>query len=95
MIDPSPEAIPGRDPADIKTIQENEPMKITIEYIASSAKGKGSVTPKTQVGELYSRMNKLVYPDEILGDIRSLKDQLFALDFINRKSNNTQNNKEK
>ena len=78
-----------------ETAVKEEPMKITIEYIASGSKGKEAGAPKTQAGELYSKVNKLVYPDEVLGNIRSLKDQLFALEFLNRKSTHTQNNKEK
>lgn len=79
----------------VETKKDNEPMKITIEYIASGSKKNVPRNPITHAGGLYSKVNKLVYPDEILGDLRSLKDQLFALDFINRKSNETQNIKEK
>lgn len=79
------EASPGKE----------EPVKITIEYIASGSKTRKQGASKTQLGEIYTRMNKLVYPEEVLGDIRTLKDQLFALEFINRKSTHTQNNKEK
>jgi hypothetical protein len=78
-----------------ETSEAEESTKITIEYIASGSKGKEAGASKTQVGELYSKVNKLVYPDEVLGNIRSLKDQLFAFEFINRKSTHTQNNKEK
>lgn len=75
--------------------EKEEPMKITIEYIASGTKKSKSDTSRSQLGEFYSKVNKLVYPEEVLGDIRSLKDQLFTLEFINRKSTHTQNNKEK
>ncbi len=91
----------GEDPMRLSEVSAGQsaaaekPLKITIEYIASGSKGKRSGNPKTQAGELYSKVNKLVYPNEVLGDIRSLKDQLFALEFINRKSTHTQNNKEK
>jgi hypothetical protein len=77
------------------TTETTGPQKITIEYIASGSKRKRSGGSRSQIGEFYSKMNKLVYPDEVLSDIRSLKDQLFALEFISRKSIQTQNNKEK
>lgn len=98
---PESDQLPGEDPVFLSDeVEESsagkeEPVKITIEYIASGSKSRKPGTSKTQLGEFYSRMNKLVYPEEVLGDIRSLKDQLFALEFINRKSTNTQNNKEK
>jgi len=75
--------------------EEREPLKITIEYIASGSRGKTSPDQKSHVGELYSKMNQLVYPEEVMGDIRTFKDQLFAFDFINVRKIETQKNKEK
>jgi hypothetical protein len=96
-LTPIPDSDPASllDRADEASAGEREPVKITIEYIASGSKTHKTGISKTHLGEFYSKMNKLVYPEEVLGDIRSLKDQLFALEFINRKSTQTQNNKEK
>jgi hypothetical protein len=71
------------------------PFKITIEYIASGSKTKSLPESKRMAKEFYSRMNGLVYPEEVLGDIRSFKDQILAFDFINAKKVETQNKKEK
>ncbi len=69
--------------------QEREPMKITIEYIASGDKGKQSESKRSN---FYSKLDNMKTMDEVLGDIRTYKDKLFALDF--RKEEKV-NNKEK
>ncbi len=69
-----------------------KPMKITIEYIAGNNKGGSRIS---NVKELYSKVNNLPDADEMLGDIRSLKDQLFAIDLKNINKSEIQTNKEK
>jgi len=89
------------DPANGDQLLEKqyEPVKITIEYIAS---GKGPADGHTgsavgwtgptdgQAGEeqseadrkkFYSKLDNMKSVDEVLGDIRTYKDRLFALDF--------------
>ncbi len=58
--------------------QVREPMKITIEYIASGNKDTQSESKRSN---FYSKLNKMKTMDEVLGDIRTYKDRLFALDF--------------
>ena len=67
------------------------PVKITIEYIAGNSKSGADTNPKKIMKTFYSNVNNLLYPDEVLGDIRSLKDQLFALDLKNENKSETQN----
>jgi len=69
--------------------QEREPMKITIEYIASGEKDKQSESKRSN---FYSKLDNMKTMDEVLGDIRTYKDKLFALDF---KKEEKVNNKEK
>jgi hypothetical protein len=58
--------------------QAPEPMKITIEYIASGNKDTQSESNRSN---FYSKLDKIKTMDEVLGDIRTYKDRLFALDF--------------
>jgi hypothetical protein len=66
-----------------------EPVKITIEYIASGSGKSREDAGQNAVRELYSKIN----PDAVLGDIRTFKDQLLALDFINKRSPQNTNEK--
>jgi hypothetical protein len=61
-----------------------EPVKITIEYIAS---GKSKGQSETDRKKFYSKMDNMKSVNEVLGDIRTYKDRLFALDF--KKENKT------
>jgi hypothetical protein len=70
----------GQSPA-----KQYEPVKITIEYIASGknpdlgrANGKQTETDRKQ---FYTKLDNMKSVDEVLGDIRTYKDRLFALDF--------------
>jgi len=81
--------------AALEIVEDRIPVKITIEYIASGSKNKNASDQKTKISELYSKMNNIVYPDEVMGDIRNFKDQLFALDFIKGNKSETQNRKQK
>lgn len=74
---------------DVFVGQERKPVKITIEYIASGQ--KGNLSDKKR-GNFYSKLDNVKTMDEVLGDIRTYKDKLFALDF--RKEEKV-NNKEK
>ena len=74
---------------DVLVGQERKPVKITIEYIASGQKDNPSDKKR---GNFYSKLDNLKTMDEVLGDIRTYKDKLFALDF--RKEEKV-NNKEK
>lgn len=67
--------------------KEREPLKITIEYIASGEKGKQS---ESKLSNFYSKLDNMKTMDEVLGDIRTYKDKLFALDF--RKEEKVNNN---
>ena len=58
--------------------QVRETMKITIEYIASGNKDTQSESKRSN---FYSKLAKMKTMDEVLGDIRTYKDRLFALDF--------------
>jgi hypothetical protein len=58
--------------------QVREPMKITIEYIAS---GNRDTQSESKRSNFYSKLDKMKTMDEVLGDIRTYKDRLFALDF--------------
>ena len=58
--------------------QTQEPMKITIEYIASGNKDTQS---KSKRKSFYSKLDNMKSVDEVLGDLRSYKDRLLALDF--------------
>jgi hypothetical protein len=69
--------------------QQAEPMKITIEYIASGDKSRQSETKRSN---FYSKLDNMKSVDEVLGDIRTYKDKLFALDF---KKEEKVNNEEK
>jgi hypothetical protein len=55
-----------------------EPVKITIEYIAS---GKNKEKSKADRKAFYSRIDNMKSVDEVFGDLREYKDRLFALDF--------------
>lgn len=75
---------------DLATVdQAREPMKITIEYIASGNKETQSESKRSN---FYSKLDKMKTMDEVLGDLRSYKDRLFALDF---KKDEKVNNEEK
>lgn len=69
--------------------QPYEPMKITIEYITSGEKGSQSESKRSN---FYSKLDNMKTMEEVLGDIRTYKDRLFALDF---KKEEKINNKEK
>ena len=69
--------------------QQAEPMKITIEYIASGDKSRQSESKRSN---FYSKLDNMKSVDEVLGDIRTYKDKLFALDF---KKEEKINNEEK
>jgi len=69
--------------------QPREPMKITIEYITSGDGGKQSELKRSN---FYSKLDNMKTMDEVLGDIRTYKDKLFALDF---KKEEKVNNEEK
>jgi hypothetical protein len=72
--------------------QVREPMKITIEYIASGNKDKQSETKRSN---FYSKLDNMKTMNEVLGDLRSYKDRLFALDFKKEeKVNNEEKSKE-
>lgn len=72
--------------------QAHEPMKITIEYIASGSKDTQSESKRSG---FYSKLDKMKTMDEVLGDIRTYKDRLFALDFKKEeKVNNEEKTKE-
>lgn len=58
--------------------RERKPIKITIEYIASGEKGRQSESKRSN---FYSKLDNMKTMDEVLGDIRTYKDKLFALDF--------------
>jgi hypothetical protein len=62
--------------------KQYEPVKITIEYIAS---GKNKEQSETDRKEFYSKLDNMKSVDEVLGDIRTYKDRLFALDFKKEK----------
>jgi hypothetical protein len=66
---------------------KHEPMKITIEYIASGDKKEES---QSKLKEFYSKMDNMKGVDEVIGDFRSYKDRLFALDFKNNKKVNNE-----
>ena len=68
--------------------QVHQPMKITIEYIASGNKDTQSDTKRSN---FYSKLDNMKTMGEALGDLRSYKDRLFALDF---KKEETANNEE-
>jgi len=70
-----------------KVDREREPMKITIEYIASGEKGRQSESKRSN---FYSKLDNMKTMDEVLGDIRTYKDKLFAFDF--RKEEKVNNN---
>jgi len=59
-----------------------EPIKITIEYIAS---GNSNDKQQSKLKEFYARMDNMKGMDEVYGDLREYKDRLFALDFMNNK----------
>ncbi len=67
--------------------QTPEPMKITIEYIASGNKDEKS---ESKSSNFYSKLDKMKTVDEVLGDIRTYKDRLFALDFKREEKVNNQ-----
>lgn len=70
----------------------DKPIKITIEYIASNSSKKKKDENKLNIRQLYSLGNGLKLPEDYLGNIRTLKDQLFAFEF-NKEKIKTQNNK--
>ncbi len=76
-----------------RQMEDRKPVKITIEYFSSGSKDMDSITHKSRIRALYAKMNELVYPDDVLGDVRSFKDQLFTLDFIKRDKSEIQNRK--
>jgi len=85
-----PDLVVDEQVVEVSTVdQEPEPMKITIEYIASGVKGKQSESKRNN---FYSKLDNIKTMDEVLGDIRTYKDKLFALDL--RKEEKI-NNKEK
>jgi len=59
-------------------LQQHKPIKITIEYIAS---GKNKEEPDAGRKSFYSKLDNVKSIDEVLGDLRTYKDRLFALDF--------------
>jgi hypothetical protein len=63
-----------------------EPVKITIEYIASGSGRSREKTGQNSVREIYSKMS----PEAVIGDFRTLKDQFFALEFINKRPGENQ-----
>jgi hypothetical protein len=72
--------------------QVHEPMKITIEYIASGNKDTQSESKRSN---FYSKLDNMKTMNEVLGDLRSYKDRLFALDFKKEeKVNNEEKSKE-
>ncbi len=82
-----PEVNHMRGKTETKDIDDNNNLVISIEYIPS---GTQKNQDNLKVKELYDKMNNLVYPEEVLGDIRSFKDQLFAFEFIKeRKGKNS------
>lgn len=90
--DPAPAV---QDPVLEDSDNKKETVKITIEYIASGSGKADNQGRQNNVKELYTKIDKLVYPEAVLGDIRAFKDQLFALDFINEGKSETQNKTEK
>ena len=66
-----------------------ESVKITIEYIASGSGRTRENSSRNSVRELYSKVN----PEAVIGDIRTFKDQLFALEFINKRSDEKETEK--
>lgn len=69
-------------------------VAITIEYIPGN-RGAGEKAGRMEnVKQIYNKVNNLFYPDEVLGDIRALKDQLFALDLKNLSKSETQTQEE-
>ena len=77
------------DPDILEEDQVREPVKITIEYIASGKKDEQSESKRRN---FYSKLDNMKTMNEVLGDLRSYKDRLFALDF---KKEEKVNNKEK
>jgi hypothetical protein len=72
--------------------QTHEPMKITIEYIVSGNKDTQSESKRSN---FYSKLDNMKTMDEVLSDIRTYKDRLFALDFKKEgKVNNEEKSKE-
>lgn len=65
----------------------SEPVKITIEYKSSGNKTK----KESKIKQLYSRMDNMKSADEVFGDLRTLKDKVFALNF--KKENKVENQK--
>lgn len=85
-------AITDRENGDQPQEKQYEPVKITIEYIASgknpadggtsSADGlAGREQTEADRKKFYSKLDNVKSVDEVLGDIRTYKDRLFALDF--------------
>jgi hypothetical protein len=59
----------------------NKPLKITIEYKFSGKKSnKESIIKK-----IYSKIDNMKPADEVFGDLRTLKDKVFALNFKKEK----------
>ena len=82
------------DPEMIDQPQEKqyEPVKITIEYIAS---GKNREQTEDDRKKFYSKLDNIKSVDEVLGDIRTYKDRLFALDFKKENKVKDEENPEK
>ena len=64
-----------------------EPIKITIEYKFSGSRSK----KESKIKQLYIKINKMKPADEVFGDLRTLKDKVFALNF--KKENKVENQK--
>ena len=85
-----PLSIPDQERVEEMVVESPEVMKkITIEYIAS-----GTVTKRSKVKKMYEKLENLKTPDEMLADIRTIKDQLFALEFIKKDKEDKTQNKE-
>jgi hypothetical protein len=78
-----------------KEKRSGEPVKITIEYIAGNSGQKGGSRQVANMKEFYNKVNDLLYPDDVLGGIRSLKDQIFVFDLKNVNKTETQNTEKK
>jgi len=67
----------------------NEPIKITMEYKSSGNKSKES-----KIKQLYSKIDNMKSADEVFGDLRTLKDKVFAFNFKKENKVENQNNLE-
>lgn len=63
----------------------NKPLKITIEYKFSGKKSN----KQSKIKQLYSKIDNMKPADEVFGDLRTLKDKVFALNF--KKENKVEN----